>query len=204
MGAIGRSVLVLSIAAAMAALPAVGLAENLSGDRPTLKVGDQWKYERRDGFNKLEFSEETTVTSVSPENIGLSINGAPGRMTPDLKLLDGPRYSSDPGYQLLSFPLEVGKKWAFNTKYAIKRNSATGRAKFDVEVKGMETIKVAAGEFQAYKLEANGYLNYDSGGGSSPTATYWYAPKAKAIVRFSWVDRRNDYVQDLVQLKLAE
>ncbi len=190
-------------AIAVFAIPTVSIAGDLTATYPDLKVGDKWKVERRDAFNKLMFSEETIVTSVSPTTVEISINGSPGRMKPDLTLLDGPRGLNDPGYQFLSFPIEVGKKWSFKTKWLIKSNNATGTAQFDVEVKGMESVKVPAGEFQAYKLESSGYVNPSSGGSFGGTATYWYAPKAKTVVRVAWISGSNGYVQDLIQVTLS-
>ena len=205
MNATRSRILPIMAAIAAIALPKLGMAENVAADRPALKVGDQWKVERRDGYTKkVLFAEDMVVTAISPAGIDVSVNGSPAKMTPDLTWLDGPRIASDPGYQLLRFPLEVGRKWDFKTQWLNKQNGVKGGAQLDVVVKGMETVKVAAGEFEAYKLEASGYLNTVSGRNWSATATYWYAPKARSIVRFLWVDRNNDYESELVQLKLAE
>ncbi len=204
MGTASKVALACVAAIAIAVLPAIGAAENAPANRPELKVGDKWTAERRDAFTKaLIFSEETVVTSVSPADVKVSINGSPGTMTPDLTGRDSPRLTSDPGYELLRFPMEVGKKWDFKTRWQFKQSGAKGGARLDVEVKGMESVKVPAGEFEAYKLEASGFMNADSGRNWRASATYWYAPKAKSIVRFVWVDGGNDYVTELVQVNLV-
>ena len=204
MGTASTGVFACVAAIAIAVLPAIGAAQNAPANRPELKVGDKWTAERRDAFTKkLIFSEETVVTSVTPADVKVSINGSPGAMTPDLTGRDGPRLTAEPGYELLRFPMEVGKRWDFRTRWQLKQNGAKGGAQLDVEVKGMESVKVPAGEFDAYKLEASGFMSADSGRNWRATATYWYAPKAKAIVRFSWADGGNDYVTELVQVNLV-
>lgn len=205
MDATRSRIFLIMAAIAATVLPKFGMAENTPADRPALKVGDKWKVERYDGYTKkLLFAEETVVTAISPANIDIAVNGSPGKMTPDLTGLDSPRMASDPGYQLLRFPLEVGKKWDFKTQWLNKQNGVKGGAQLDVEVKAMESVKVPAGEFEAYRLEASGYLNTVTGRNWSATATYWYAPKAKSIVRFVWTDKNNDYVSELVKLDLAQ
>jgi hypothetical protein len=199
-----RRVLTIAGAIAMLALPAIVSGQTAAINRPDLKVGDKWKVERRDLRTKaLIFSEETVVTSVSPEKIEVSINDSPGSMSPNLTILDGPRLAYDTGYEFVRFPLDVGKKWDFKTRWHNKQAGADGTTQADVTVKSVESVKVSAGEFDAYKLEANGYMNLDSGGGRRISFTYWYAPKAKAIVRMEFVDRRDDFVSELVELSFA-
>jgi len=194
----------LAVAIAMLLLPVLGTAQTSSVNQPDLKVGDHWKIERRDALTKaVLFSEETTITSVSPSKIEASINAATASMTPDLTILDSPRFSYDSGYQFLRFPLEIGKEWEFKTKWRNNQNGTSGRTQFDVAVKAVESVKISAGEFDAYKLEAGGWMNFDAGGSRRVSVTYWYSPKAKAIIRMTWVDRRDDFVSELVDLSLV-
>ena len=179
-------------------------AQVKSADRPEIKVGDSWKTERRDARTKLvQRTDETVVSAVSAGKLDVSINGAPGIMTPDLTVLDGPRVAYDTGYQFLSFPIEIGKKWSFKTRWHNKENGNKGRSEFDVEVKAQERIRVASGDFEAYKIESRGYMYFDAGGSRRVSTTYWFAPQAKAIVRFEWADRIDDSISELVEFSLA-
>jgi len=154
--------------------------------------------ERKDGFTKVvQFQEEIAVVSVAQDKTAITLDGQSTFMTPDLAILENARFVYESPYDLLRFPLEVGKEWSFKPKWKNKQSGQTFSGTFDAEVKGLEKIQTAAGEFDAVKLEAKGYLAW------SVRITYWYAPKAKAIVRMIWQDRKNDFTSELVEYSLA-
>ena len=185
-------------------MPHVSLAQNISAGRPELKVGDRWKHERRSSMTQVViYTDETVVAGVSPAKIDVTVNGQPGVWTPDLTTLESPRLSNDPGYQLLQFPMEVGKKWEFKTKWRNKENGNSGNTQMEVQVKAQEKIKVAAGEFEAFRVEGIGYMNFGGGGNGTVKVTYWYSPQAKAIARFLWVDGRNNFSHDLIEVAVT-
>lgn len=174
-------------------------------ERPEIRPGDRWKTERRDALTKLvTLTEETVVTAVAGEKVDVTINGTPGTITADLTLTDGPRLSYDNGYQFLRFPLQVGKKWEFKTSWQNKATGSKGTTEMEVAVKSLERVRVAAGEFDAIKVEATGYMNFASGGSRRVQATYWYAPAAKAIIRMNWVDRNDDFILELTEYSFAK
>lgn len=192
---------------ALTLLPLGVLAQAAPVQRPELKVGDRWKSEIQDPLTKLIRSTiEEVVVSVDSTKIGMTFDGQLGTVSPDLTTLDYYRVSYDNGYQMLRFPLEVGKKWDFKTQWTSKQSGATGRSQFDVEVLSRESITVAAGTFDALKLRAKGYMNADRGGTWSITITYWYAPQAKKIVRSEWRDNKHDEDgnRQLVEYKLVD
>lgn len=107
-------------------------------------------------------------------------------LTPDLNVLESPRHQeSDP--KALSFPLGVGKQWRYTSDWVFKVKGSKGSAVVDVAVVGHEKIRVPAGEFEAFKLVAKGTITGISGINSQiageTSATYWYAPAARAIVK---------------------
>jgi hypothetical protein len=75
-----------------------------------------------------------------------------------------------------SFPLWVGKEWRarFDARVGNDRWSSDVRAK----VTAFEDVEVAAGKFQAYRIEFEFYS-----GGSSARSTQWYAPAVKFTVK---------------------
>jgi hypothetical protein len=126
------------------------------------------------------------ITSVTPAGIEGTENGEPLALTPELNVLESPRHK-DSTPQGLSFPLEVGKRWRYASDWLFKAKKSKGSAIVEVEVVGYENVTVPAGDFDAFKLVAKGSLH-----GVSPinslyagetTATYWYAPAARAIVK---------------------
>ena len=134
------------------------------------------------------------IISVTPAGIEGTENGELLTMTPDLNVPDSPQ-SRESNPRLLSFPLEVGKRWRYASDWIFKPKRSRGHLVTDVAVVAHEKVSVPAGDFDAFKLVAKGQV-----GGTSPigsqynaeiTATYWYAPAARAIVKSV---RHNPYL----------
>ena len=121
-------------------------------------------------------------------------DGEPLRLTRELNVLESPHtLESNPG--LLRFPLEVGKRWRYETDWLFKPKGSRGRSSVDVAVVAFEKIRVPAGEFDAFRLASREALSGTSPIGSQyageTTRTYWYAPAARAIVK---METRNPYL----------
>ncbi|MCK9284628.1 MAG: ankyrin repeat domain-containing protein [Rhodocyclaceae bacterium] len=191
--------------AAQIAAPAAQ-AEFFSIERPTLRVGDRWKVETRDKrTNALKRSEEIVVDEVTADRIKLAINGMTGIMSTDLTTLESPQLRCDEGYQFLSFPLTPGKQWSFRTAWEHRERKASGRAQMDVSVIRTEQLKLPGGEVDAYRMEAQGSIRVESPIRLTRrvSATYWYAPSMRAIVRMEWIDGVEDSVIEVVGFSLA-
>jgi hypothetical protein len=114
-------------------------------------------------------------------------NGEPLALTRDLNVIESPREKNS-NREMLRFPLEVGKRWAFSNSYTFRvKNDARGRLDAQTTVVGVEEVEVHAGTFDAFKLVSKGRLSGKSPVGSvydaETTTTYWYAPAARAIVK---------------------
>lgn len=172
--------------AALALLLAAPAALAQPVARPDIRVGDQWQFAVYDSVPTRVPSRSWIVTAVTPAGIEATENGAPLRLTADLNVLESPRHSeTNPGQ--LRFPLEVGRRWRYESQWTFKAKGSTGTVAMAVEVQARERVSVPAGEFDAFRLFARGSL-----GGTSPansvyasdtTTTYWYAPAARAIVK---------------------
>lgn len=179
---------------ALALLLSASAALSQPAPRPDIRVGDQWQFAVYDSVPTRDPNRTWIVTAVTPAGIEGTENGAPLRLTPDLNVLDSPRQSeTNPG--LLRFPLEVGQRWRYDSRWIFKPKSSAGTVAMVVEVQARERVSVPAGEFDAFRLFARGKL-----GGTSPansvyasetTTTYWYAPAARAIVKLA---HHNPYV----------
>jgi len=160
-------------------------AQDKGTERPNVKVGDRWMFVtlRPTVGTKLEYT--WLVTSVVPTRIEGTENGKPLALTPDLNIIESPqeKHSDD---RLLSFPLEVGKQWSYVNDYVLSDPffyTVQGHNKVSVTVLGYEKVRVPAGEFDAFKLEAKGnWVSPQAGVGESDN-TYWYAPAVRAIVK---------------------
>jgi hypothetical protein len=176
-------------------------------ERPGVKVGDEWRFVVYYTQPSTQPNRTWTITAVTPAGIEAMENGAPLLMTPELNVLESPqRKESNP--RSLSFPLEVGKRWRYDSEWLFKPKGSQGTISNDVAVVGHERVTVPAGTFDAFKLVSRGSL-----GGTSPTgtfyagdivATYWYAPAARAVVKSV---THNPYLGpstvELVTLQLA-
>lgn len=163
-------------------------------DLPDVKAGDQWNFAVYYTVPSTTPNRSWLITSVTPVGIEGTENGEPLMLTRELNVLESPR-NKESNPKALSFPLEVGKRWRYDSDWVFKPKESKGSTTVDVAVVGHEKVKVPAGEFDAFKLAAKGSLR-----GTSPinsqyagetTETYWYAPMARAIVKSV---RHNPYL----------
>ncbi|SPJ16961.1 exported hypothetical protein [Burkholderiales bacterium] len=177
-------------------------------DPPSVKVGDRWTFEARSIPNGAKSTRTVVITSVGPSEIRGTENGRPLTLSIEMNGIDSPR-GKHSDQRFLSFPLEVGKKWSFTDDYVVNdTDSGTlqGHSQVSVQVAGYERVRVAAGEFDAFKLEANGDWKSPQapppGTGQSHT-TYWYAPAARIVVKSeSQVTYMGTTITELVELQL--
>jgi hypothetical protein len=151
-------------------------------ERPSVKVGDRWLFETRVGAAGVKSSNrEWVVKSVTPTRIEGTENGQPLVMTLDLNNIESP-HRKDSDLRLLSFPLAVGKKWSFTDDYVQVMLEIPSSAKCSAAVVGYEKVRVPAGEFDAFKLDAKCSWVTEGATGET-TYKYWYARAARAVVK---------------------
>jgi len=163
-----------------------GCAMAQTADRPDIRVGDEWKFAVYYTVRSATPSRTWLITSVTAAVIEGTENGEPLRLTAELNVIESPRDKSS-NFKLLDFPLEVGKRWHYVNDWVFKMNASKGRSTVDASVVAYEKVSVPAGEFDAFKLTSSERLSGTSPAGSQYggeiTRTYWYAPRARAIVR---------------------
>lgn len=165
-----------------------------SAQRPPVQPGDRWDFAVYYAVRHTAPTRTWVVVSVGPDAIVGTENGAPLRLTPELNPLESPLLAQT-GTELLRFPLRVGRQWKHVAHVRFKDNGSQARVETQVQVAAHETVRVAAGEFEAFRLEAKGTIHGSSYGGSGQlrgetATTYWYAPAARAIVKST---NRNTY-----------
>ena len=177
-------------------------------DRPTVNVGDQWRFVMFYGIPSTQPNRAWAITAITAAGIEGTENGEPLTLTSDLNVLESPRQKeSNP--KALSFPLEVGKQWRYTSDWVFKPTGSKGSSVVDVTVVGHEKISVPAGEFDAFKLVAKATLRGISMKNSQiageTDTTYWYAPTARAVVKSV---SRNPYIGtttvELVEFQFEE
>lgn len=157
-----------------------------TAERPVVAVGDRWEFVVYYTVPSKVPNRTWVITSIGADRVHGTENGEPLTLSAELNVVDS-RRQTESNPRLLSFPLEVGRRWKYTSHWLFKPKSSRGSLSVDVTVAGYEPIDVPAGRFEAFKLVAIGEL-----GGSSPsntfyagqtTTTYWYAPAARAIVK---------------------
>lgn len=159
-----------------------------TADAPVYKVGDTWTmlWGKTDTYPGVK--GEQTVVSVTENRttLSISINGGTPFEEDFNDQGDITRNGSmtfDPSFGRLSFPMMVGKSW--NARLIQRTTSGTYDMSQRAEVVAFERVEVAAGSFDAYKIVLHGVSSIHLGGASVRPfrATYWYAPRAKRIVK---------------------
>lgn len=197
--------LVLSLLISAAGSVAMAQTPPPRADAPELKVGDRWKTEVRDRRTKVKESErERSVTAISATQIEGIENGEKYIATPELSTIESSTAVVTAGeLKSLNFPLEIGKKWDYKYNMKNKVNGTPSRWQFDASVVAFEKVKVPAGEFDAYKIQAKGFWkNETSGYSGRAQLTEWYAPSARTVVKTEFDDGFNYTVRELIELQL--
>lgn len=190
------------VAVAVGAVPAHAAGEK--AEAPLIKVGDRWKSEQKDKRTGVKEAETIrTVTAVSAGFVEGTENEGTFKMTADLNPIESPTLLVTGEPRILSFPLEVGKKWNHKYGFTNKTNQNKGRIQQDTEVLAYEKVTVAAGTFDAFRIESKGFWNNDANQRSGRSkSVYWYAPAARSIVRTEYEDGFNYWIRDVVEMKL--
>jgi hypothetical protein len=190
MQTVSRASSIVLVAVALVAESTLAQTANL----PDVKVGNQWRFVEYYTVPSTTPNRVWQITSITADRIAGTENGEPLLLSRELNVLESPRNKrSNP--KDLSFPLELGKRWRYETTWVFKPKQSTGTTVVDVSVVAHEKIRVPAGEFDAFKLVAKGTLHGQSPIGSQyggeTSETYWYAPAARAIVKSV---RHNPYL----------
>ena len=184
---------------AMIAFPA--FAEDAPpADKPAPNVGDVFEYAKnfvtiscarwevkavdKDGYNILQCGEDMAYLDATTATLTKIVDG-------DKRLVEFKPHSPT-----LSFPITVGKKWDGQYEGYRADNGNAWKSAVSCEAKAFETVKVPAGEFQAYRIEcADNWDAFPFRGTSD--STIWYVPKLGTVVK-SVNPSQSDFDYELV------
>jgi hypothetical protein len=193
-------------------LAAVGLglagqaqAQALPGAAPEVKVGDSWRWVRNDRRTGIKEAENSrTIKAVAADRIDADESDGPAVYTKDMHAIETAFWARTPPAQFYAWPLAVGKKWDFKYAQANKTgNLAKSRWEYSAEVVAQEKVKVAAGEFDTFKITYKGFwTSATSAASGRAVQTVWYAPAARAAVKVEFEAGTTYNVTELVELKL--
>lgn len=167
-------------------------------------VGDFYTLRNTDQLTGVvEETFQNRVTRVDEENDRVELNR--GKLIFDLmgNTVENRDNKADVPQQLFPAELQVGKRWTSLNNVLTKGGHSPGetkQVKMDVSIQARESIRVAAGEFNAFRIEASGW----SVGEKSATkieVKLWVVPGINTFIRRERIKRRGDRV---VESKLTE
>ena len=199
----------LSLLVALLAATSPVLAQEVpKAERPELKVGDSWSYQRtsRDG-TQIEVRRE--IKAITPDSLTVIVKDAAGtteqQWTPELNYVkgEGPRLER-PHQQYFSFPLAVGRQWKVEKK-GVGTSGRDFKAEGECKVVGFEKVETKAGPFDAFKVSCQTeFILYGARQIlGSERYVYWYSPTVRGEVRAERLTRDAisvvfDWTQELV------
>ncbi|MEO6017432.1 MAG: caspase family protein [Polaromonas sp.] len=160
-----------------------------------MTTGDLWRYQTVDRFKKEVVANWSRRIDSFNSDGSIKLNDGGAMWTPSgaIKLVqakDGTRREYTPEYHWLPATLKAG--YTEPLKHTMRYNNAGGEngsqdREGTLTVLGKETIKVPAGEFEAWKIEASGFANgKDFSRNSTYTIrfkeTFWYVPALRNFV----------------------
>ena len=172
------------LALALAGLSTCAMAQK--AEPPVVRAGDEWKFVVYYTVPSTTPNRSWVITSVGAAGIQGTENGEPLILSPELNILESTEIKAS-NMRMLSFPLEVGKKWHYESDWLFKPKASNGTFTSDVSVVAYEKINVPAGEFDAFKLVEKRAMR-GVGIDVQTSLTSWYAPAANAIVKSVYIN----------------
>ena len=188
-----------TVAAQQAALaPAPKPRPVPASNKAGFTVGDRWRFQVVDKFKgEVVNNYARSIDKVSPDG-ALVLNKGGVRWdangnTRFLRSADRERNYSD-GFIDAPPLLRNGAKTDLN--YEIESKYTDGRvtkesSKGTMVVKGQESVKTPAGEFQAWKVEREVFWNYADGARGRFIFTGWYVPELRSYVAWDQESRNS-------------
>lgn len=189
----------LAVLLSISATTVVGQAPQRA-DRPDIKSGDLWVFQNKDIRTGQKKDTSFTVTAVDANRIVMETAGSTsGAWTftrdwnpTERKTGDVVADTYKPYWPYLHFPLQVGQTWEapFEVNVFGQFAKRVSQWQWKSRVVSVETVTVAAGTFQAFKIEAQASFNSREGNKTwtgTHTETDWYAPAARTVVKREFV-----------------
>ncbi len=166
-------------AMAVACLLVVGMAQAQPvAEKPKFALGDRWEFKGRIEPDGKPNDAVRTIVEFAASNL-LKVRQQDGRVTEYDAAMNFMPGGSNPRL-LVRYPLKVGDEWELNRQIDARGTVETGKAK----VVAYESIRVPAGTFQCYRVEA--VTNLSNGPYREDRIwKRWYCPDVKFIARES-------------------
>ncbi|GAB4202427.1 MAG: hypothetical protein Fur0019_00200 [Tibeticola sp.] len=202
---IAQRVAAAASAVASLCLCATAIAQDAgaSAAAPRLAVGDSLSYRVEERADNQRHEATATVIAIDGDRVRMRYQRTDAAADPTEQVMttalnnvvngsDGSRY--EPHLDQLRFPLQLGQAWTTEAA-STTASGAQSRLSIDRKVVAIETVRVPAGEFSAYRVESKGWINGVNWHGAALRLeqVLWYAPAPGRIVKLeSRIWRNND------------
>jgi hypothetical protein len=162
---------------------------------PAPKIGNVWRYRTLDLWNNTELSQyEDELVEIQADRLVFRVRSsksAEPKTRYEGRSLAACRRMRDSEAEMcdgaLAFPLRVGNKNRYEKR---PWKNGNGHSSAECDVKGIESVTVPAGTFDAFRVECDGNWHrvFDIGarGGNSGRyqETFWYSPSVGGYVKW--------------------
>jgi hypothetical protein len=184
--------------------------------RPAVKPGDFWRYERTDLFTRNKTGRPNARVTFTSKDAITTVQMVSGKevdtiFTADWNVVnDAAAGVYEPFAAIFRFPLKAGDSYRSRWEVTRRRQGAF-RAKVDATFKvlGWEQVSVPAGSFRALKIEGRGtYQRIDTFASGQNHWIIWYAPEVRRWVKWTYEDTDSRgqayqrYTDELIEYKL--
>jgi len=138
-------------------------------------------------------TSQIRVTRVDEVNDRVEMNQ--GKLVLDLmgNIIENAERAADVPEQFLPAELQIGKHWVSLTNTLLKTGNSAGktmRVQMDVRILARENIRVPAGEFNAFRIEASGWSVGD-GRSTKIEIKLWVVPGINMFIRKERIKRHS-------------
>lgn len=172
--------------------------KNISTEQPVASdytVGEKWVWKYKGVSDEGEVRSNGTDTKIIVDVKG-KLGMTAGNDTILVSEIVKPRTSKTPRYQ---WPLEVGKKWVYESKFESADGSTKGKFIQDAEVLSYKEVTVEAGTFMAYTIEYKGNITNNRGLNARTDDVWVYAPEIKDFIYMTQVQDGFSYTEELIE-----
>jgi len=181
----------------LAWLPVIAPVSAVSADAPKYSQSDRWVYDITGAYNVKGKMTMQVIGIVNTKYMGSNISAylmnvnrtggsMPGNVTTLLTMAlgkineeySGTSISYSPPYALFRFPLQTGDSYEYQCNRTVHQSNSTvtDGVNLKVSVDVYEEVIVAAGRFDAFKIDAKET-------GTSSEFKVWYSPRAGNVVK---------------------
>jgi hypothetical protein len=181
------------LAVALAAAPVFCTAQTQSIEKPEIKVGDTWTYNRT--TNVKEYGpglRQVRVAQVNDKGIQVVVTDSKGKESDEIYTREWNDVSTGdvivyPHTGFFRFPLQVGSSYQTEFELVLVAfPNGRVRHRHSVRVSGWEEVQVPAGKFRAVKVETQGtWQRLDNNLKGTSRIVLWYVPEMRSSVKFT-------------------